>query len=243
MNKNQSIGIWVVIGIITASLIMMLWPGFTSSTQEISYTNFLKKVENQEIVSVIMSKEYLIANPKDNKLPVKENQNVEPIFKNANIEPAILQYKVLIPPNDNSLYQKLEDNNVEIKVEKPADANAINAREFLKEVIYEFDFPIKSIQVDGGSEFMGEFEEYCEEQGIKLYVLPPRSPKMNGYVERANETCRYEFWNVYEIPETIEETRKLLKKYERKYNCERPHQSLNYLTPMEYYYKLIENVA
>ena len=50
MNKNQSIGIWVVIGIITASLIMMLWPGFTSSTQEISYTNFLKKVENQEIV-------------------------------------------------------------------------------------------------------------------------------------------------------------------------------------------------
>ena len=31
------------------------------------------------------------------------------------------------------------------------------------------------------------------------HVLPPRSPKMNGYVERANETYRYEFWNVYEI--------------------------------------------
>ena len=122
-------------------------------------------------------------------------------------------------------------------------ANAINAREFLKEVIYEFDFPIKSIQVDGGGEFMGEFEEYCEEQGIKLYVLPPRSPKMNGYVERANETYRYEFWNVYEIPDTIEETRKLLKKYEREYNCERMHQSLNYLTPMEYYYKLKEKSA
>ena len=124
-----------------------------------------------------------------------------------------------------------------------SSANAINAREFLKEVIYEFDFSIKSIKVDGGSEFMAEFEDYCEEQGIKLYVLPPRSPKMNGYVERANETYRYEFWNVYEIPETIEETRKLLKKYERKYNCERPHQSLNYLTPMEYYYKLKDNIA
>ena len=124
-----------------------------------------------------------------------------------------------------------------------SSANAINAREFLKEVIYELDFPIKSIQVDGGSEFMGEFEEYCEEQGIKLYVLPPRSPKMNGYVERANETYRYEFWNVYEIPDTIEETRKLLKKYEREYNCERMHQGLNYLTPMEYYYKLKEKSA
>lgn len=68
---------------------------------------------------------------------------------------------------------------------------------------------------------MGEFEEYCKEQGIKLYVLPPLSQKMNGYVERANETYRYEFWNVYEIPDTIEETRKLLKQYERKYNFER----------------------
>ncbi len=32
------------------------------------------------------------------------------------------------------------------------------------------------------------------------------------------------------------ELRILLKKYERKYNCERMHQSLNYLAPMEYYY-------
>ena len=124
-----------------------------------------------------------------------------------------------------------------------SSANAINAREFLKEVIFELDFPIESIQVDGGSEFMAEFEDYCEEIGIKLYVLPPRSPKMNGFVERANETYRYEFWNVYEIPDTIEEARKLLKKYERKYNCERMHQSLNYLTPMEYYYTLKEKAA
>lgn len=124
-----------------------------------------------------------------------------------------------------------------------SSANAINAREFLKEVIFELDFPIESIQVDGGSEFMAEFEDYCEEMGIKLYILPPRSPKMNGFVERANETYRYEFWNVYEIPDTIEEARKLLKKYERKYNCERMHQSLNYLTPMEYYYTLKEKVA
>ena len=121
-----------------------------------------------------------------------------------------------------------------------SSANAVNAREFLKEVIFELDFPIKSIQVDGGSEFMAEFEDYCEEQGIKLYVLPPRSPKMNCYVERANETYRYEFWNVYELPDTIEEVRKLHRKYERKYNCERMHQSLNYLTPMDYYYTLKE---
>ncbi len=66
-----------------------------------------------------------------------------------------------------------------------SNATAINAREFLKEVREELEFEIKSIQVDGGVEFMGEFEDYCEEEGIKLYLLPPRSPKMNGYVERA----------------------------------------------------------
>ena len=124
-----------------------------------------------------------------------------------------------------------------------SSANAINAREFLKEARNELEFDIKSIQVDGGSEFMGEFEEYCKKEGIKLYVLPPRSPKMNCYVERTNETYRYEFWNVYEIPDTIEETRKLLRKFEYDYNFKRPHQSLNYLTPMEYYNKMIEKVC
>lgn len=88
-----------------------------------------------------------------------------------------------------------------------------------------------------------QFEEYCKQEKIKLYVLPPRSPKMNCYVERANETYRYEFLNVYEIPDTIEETMKLLRKFEYKYNCERMHQSLNYLTPIEYYYKLKDKCA
>ena len=63
---------------------------------------------------------------------------------------------------------------------------------------------------------MGEFEDYDEELGIKLYVLPPRSPKMNGYAERINKTYRYKFLNVYEIPDTIEEVRKLLRKFKYK---------------------------
>ena len=46
-------------------------------------------------------------------------------------------------------------------------------------------FPIKVIQVDGGSEFQDSFEEECQRRGIKLFVLLPRSPKLNGHVERA----------------------------------------------------------
>ena len=66
---------------------------------------------------------------------------------------------------------------------------------------------------------------------------------MNGFVERTNRTYRYEFWNVYDIPDNIEDARKLHRKYERKYNCERMHQSLNYLTPMDYFYTLKEKAA
>ena len=42
--------------------------------------------------------------------------------------------------------------------------------------------------MDGGSEFMAGFERACQEAGIRLFVLPPHSPKLNGHVERANRT-------------------------------------------------------
>jgi len=38
------------------------------------------------------------------------------------------------------------------------------------------------------------FEEACREKEIKLFVLPPRSPKLNGYVERAHRTHLEEFY-------------------------------------------------
>ncbi|MGI9214863.1 MAG: hypothetical protein ACR2HS_04275 [Gammaproteobacteria bacterium] len=41
-----------------------------------------------------------------------------------------------------------------------------------------FPFKISSIQVDGGSEFMKDFERLCQEKSIDLFVLPPKSPKL-----------------------------------------------------------------
>ncbi len=50
--------------------------------------------------------------------------------------------------------------------------------------------PVSSVQVDGGSEFMQEFETACRDAGIPLHVLPPRRPDINGSVERSNRTLR-----------------------------------------------------
>lgn len=52
-------------------------------------------------------------------------------------------------------------------------ATAHAAAGFLDTIIKRMPFPVKAIQVDGGSEFMAEFEDACEERGIKLFVLPP----------------------------------------------------------------------
>lgn len=64
----------------------------------------------------------------------------------------------------------------------------------------EAPFPIRSMQVDGGSEFRDEFEQACRDLGIPRYVLPPEKPRYNGCVERANGTSRYEFYPFYEGP-------------------------------------------
>jgi putative transposase len=69
-------------------------------------------------------------------------------------------------------------------------ATAIRAREALVAVLERMPFGVRSISVDGGSEFMAEFEAACEARGIRLFVLPPRSPKLHGSVQRANRTLR-----------------------------------------------------
>ena len=50
--------------------------------------------------------------------------------------------------------------------------------------------------MDGGSEFQAAFEMECQRRELKLFVLPPRSPKLNGCVERAQRTHTEEFYEV-----------------------------------------------
>ena len=76
-----------------------------------------------------------------------------------------------------------------------SNAKASSAKRFLLEYVEKAPFKIKSIQVDGGSEFMTRFEDACQKLNIPLLVLPPANPKYNGGVERANRTFREGFYN------------------------------------------------
>lgn len=112
-----------------------------------------------------------------------------------------------------------------------ASASAGTARAFLDELVARMPVPIQAIQVDGGSEFMAEFETACQAREIALYVLPPRSPKLNGRVERLNGTTRREFWECHDGDLDLPSLQTALRVWEETYNTIRPHQALGYETP------------
>jgi transposase InsO family protein len=116
-----------------------------------------------------------------------------------------------------------------------SNAKSRSARKFLLELIQKSPFKIESVQVDGGSEFMKEFEETCAEMNIKLFVLPPKRPQYNGGVERGNRIFREEFYSRKDIfSDSLHGLRYELSKALHKYNSYRPHFSLKGLTPMQY---------
>lgn len=113
-------------------------------------------------------------------------------------------------------------------------ATALLAAKFLDMLIEQIPFSIRAIQIDGGSEFKGAFEEACKQRGIILYVLPPRSPKLNGCVERSNRTHTEEFYEINDFSFDITVLNEELQRWQTIYNTVRPNQALGYLTPLEY---------
>lgn len=113
-------------------------------------------------------------------------------------------------------------------------ASAATAAHFLDILKDRMPFTVRAIQVDGGSEFESVFENECQQRGIRLFVLPPRSPKLNGGVERAHRTHTEEFYEVADSSFELAELRQELLEWETTYNTVRPHQALGYLTPLRF---------
>ena len=113
-------------------------------------------------------------------------------------------------------------------------ATAGTATRFLEAILARMPFPVRAIQVDGGSEFQAGFEAACQHKGIRLFVLPPRSPKLNGHVERAQRTHTEEFYEVYDGSLDLPSLNRALRAWELRYDTVRPHQALRYLTPRQF---------
>ncbi len=113
-------------------------------------------------------------------------------------------------------------------------ASAGCGKNFLEKLLSAFPFKVKGIQVDGGSEFMAEFEQACKDKGLSLFVLPPRRPDLNGAVERAQSSWRYEFYACHDLPHQLDRLNEHIDAFAHLYNNYRPHGALGGLTPSEY---------
>lgn len=119
-------------------------------------------------------------------------------------------------------------------IEAHGRATSTAAARFLETLQQRMPFPVRALQVDGGSEFAATFEDACQQRGLKLFVLPPRSPKLNGSVERAQRTHTEEFYEVTPCSFQIAQLNQELQGWERTYNTVRPHQALGYRTPQQF---------
>jgi putative transposase len=86
----------------------------------------------------------------------------------------------------------------------------------------------RAVKVDSGSEFAADFEQARQQRGLRLFVLPPRSPKLNGVVERAQRTHTEESYEVASCSSHIPALYRELQNWERMYTTVRPHQALGY---------------
>ncbi len=106
--------------------------------------------------------------------------------------------------------------------------------DFVGHILDTFQFPIHRIQTDWGTEFFNDaFQEELMIHFIKFRPIKPRSPHLNGKVERSQLTDKAEFYSTIPRKErTVELTDKLLE-WQNFYNHKRPHASLNGKTPHE----------
>lgn len=112
---------------------------------------------------------------------------------------------------------------------------------FLLKVLSEFPFPIQAIQSDGGSEFLGEFSKAVTELRLTHYFNRPNYPQGNGRIERSFRTDDDEFYHVQDLPADFGGLSQALLAWNHRYETQRLHQALGYLTPNQFYQLWLTN--
>ncbi len=165
MNKSQSTGMYVILAIIVVVFISTIFmTGPSTNTSEISYSNFLQRLNNNEFSKIEKYDDMLIAIPKDQPKPAKSkvqdglNTNSPFLIPDGqNVQTPLFQYKVQIPVNDETLIEKLNNSGADITVKKAPESNQLlgNIGTFLIVLfaIISLGLMLKAIQ-SGGAQAM-----------------------------------------------------------------------------------------
>ena len=91
-----------------------------------------------------------------------------------------------------------------------------------------------NIRMDNGPELVSlALAQWAEKHEVMLDFIKPGKPTQNAFIEHFNRTYRTEILD-FHLFRTLNEVREITERWMREYNSERPHESLNNLTPEEY---------
>lgn len=106
------------------------------------------------------------------------------------------------------------------------------ATDFLLRLNYLLEGKIENIQTDNGSEFQKYFDQACKKLNLDRYYSRVRTPKDNAICERFNRTLKEEFIQLGNYSSDMIIFNRDLNEWLIEYNFHRPHQSLEYMTPI-----------
>ena len=143
-----------------------------------------------------------------------------------------------IPGSRRRLYQFTAiDDCTRIRVLKVHDAcNQRTAIVFIDEVLRRLPFRVHVVHTDNGAEFQSQFHWHLETLDIRHVYIRPRTPRLNGKVERSHRVDDQEFYQLLDrdgISDDIHLFNDKLREWEDYYNYHRPHGALGGQTPYE----------
>jgi transposase InsO family protein len=110
--------------------------------------------------------------------------------------------------------------------------NQQSAIDFIDYVVDKFPFRIHTVRTDRGHEWQAQFHWHVEDKGIRHVYIKPRSPQLNGKVERSHRTDQEEFYQLLAYTDDVDLNKKLAE-WEDFYNLHRPHGAHSGKTPYE----------
>jgi len=143
-----------------------------------------------------------------------------------------------IPGTHRRLYQFTAiDDCTRIRVLKVYDrCNQRTAVQFIDDVLRRLPFRVLVVQTDNGAEFQSQFHWHLETRDIRHVYIRPRTPRLNGKVERSHRVDVEEFYQLLDqggISDDIHLFNEKLREWEDYYNYHRPHGALGGQTPYE----------
>lgn len=131
-------------------------------------------------------------------------------------------------------FNVVDDFNREVlSIETDLNLPARRVVSVLDRIAANRGYPVR-LRMANGPEFISlTLAEWAEMHAVKLDFIKPGKPTQNAFIERFNRTYRTEIFDFY-LFRTLNEVRDVTERWLLEYNCERPHESLNNLTPEEY---------